>query len=63
MQDSIRYCVVIRPDQQKIIQSVIDNSELSRSELIRRVLDFAMQPTYLNEMIPRMSGQFNNVGK
>ena len=52
-----RYCLFLPEHRIEHLQALSLQTGISAAEVVRRTLDFALQETVLNQLVPTMSGQ------
>lgn len=57
MTKRIRVCTNLEERHHEGLEQVSRVTGLGRSEVVRRILDYTLQPLHLNVLVPSMSGQ------
>ena len=59
MPKRIRVCANLEERHYNDLDQVTQVTGLGRSEILRRILDYSLQNTHLNMLVPSMSGQIH----
>jgi hypothetical protein len=53
----VRTCINLEERHREELSRVCLQTNLGRSELLRRILDYSLQVCHVNQLVPAMSGQ------